>query len=247
VAGLHCYAVGGGGLLAHNGGPDDCGLGSAAEATHEVPGAGNRPAVEVPATKGTPEPSTADASKSTSRAAPEGGLPKPSGEDPRVIREGWQLDGQNPAERPIKWPFNWRKPKDGTWQVQDGQLFFKPDAKLEAVAKQFGWVEGDLLPFVKGVPDFKKYVWQQKNFEIKTVLTGKQNVDTPRIATELAEQDWLGCKTQKEALKKLKDLKLTPHHFQIREDGVNIIQLVDSDLHETFRHSGTAQMLRGGS
>jgi len=48
------------------------------------------------------------------------------------------------------------------------------------------------FPVSKGVPDFQKWAWDQKNFEIKSALTGVQKRDTEIIAKELAEQGWLG-------------------------------------------------------
>ncbi|HXG10998.1 MAG TPA: hypothetical protein VNK04_14660 [Gemmataceae bacterium] len=242
VAGLHSYAVGDRGVLVHNAENYISGVRNAAKQTAE---ASKKPTAVVPQAGQAAEHTTPGAAQATATFAPVSGSTKPSTEDPRVIREGWILDGQNPAERPIKWPFNWRKPKDGTWEVHNGRLFFRPNEKLAAVARQYGWVEGDLLPFVKGVPDFQKYAWGQTNFRMSIVLTG-DNHDTERIASELAKQGWLGCSTQTAVLKKLSELKLTPHHFQIAEDGTHIIQLVDKRLHRTFRHSGTAQMLREG-
>ncbi|MCZ2340637.1 MAG: HNH endonuclease, partial [Bacteroidales bacterium] len=247
VEGLHSYAVGTAGALVHNADPADY-AGMAQSTTKAAATAPDNPTVATPNAGQAPAVSQSGGAKASAKYAPESGTPKPTAEDPKVIREGWVLDGVSPAERKIPWPFNWRKPKNGTWDVVEGKLYFKPNADLEQVAIKYGWQAGDTLPFVKGVPDFSKYAKGGKvNFEVKCVLTGKQNRDTEAIAAELAKQGWEGCKTQADALRKFKELNVTPHHFQIMEDGTHVIQLVDRKLHDTFRHSGTAQLLRGES
>lgn len=164
-------------------------------------------------------------------------LPAKGGE----IRSG-ELKGQDPEKQKLDWPAGWRKPKIGDFEVRDGELYLRPN---EATRKLLGWQEGELLPFKNEVPDFREWSWGEKNFEIKTSLTGNQGVDKKLIATELARDGWEGCKNQAQVLRKLRDLELTPHHFQELEDGTNLVQLVDSFVHKTFRHTGTAAIQRG--
>ena len=97
------------------------------------------------------------------------------------------------------------------------------------------WNDDDVLEFVSGIPNFRKWSWDQKNFTLTVKLTGHQATDKRLVASELANQGWQGAKSQREVLAIFTRERITPHHFQMIDNDTHVIQLADMDLHDLFR------------
>jgi hypothetical protein len=113
VEGLHCYAVGSGGLLAHNGpGPDPCHLGSAMDAAKGTAAVPEKPVVKAPEAAKAPEPSKAGG-VTPEKVEPASATLKPTTEKSNVP---WTVT-EDSAPAFHRKP---QLPQGGTWKNADG-------------------------------------------------------------------------------------------------------------------------------
>jgi hypothetical protein len=109
-----------------------------------------------------------------------------------------------------------------------------------STAKQLGLANGTTIGFKRARVDFSQF--SQGNFRVKG-MTGDHDVDMSLIHEHIARRKgWLkadGSGNAAKARKWLSENNLTPHHA-----GGSSVQLIDSDLHDTIRHTGGAFDLR---
>lgn len=112
----------------------------------------------------------------------------------------------------------------------------------DETADLLGLAQGTSVNFKKGRVDFSPF--SQRNLRVKN-LTGDHSVDIPLIHEHLAQRLKLlksdGSPNAAAAERYLSQRNLSPHHA-----GGSLVQLIDTQLHRTIRHTGGAYDLRLG-
>ncbi len=126
----------------------------------------------------------------------------------------------------------------GNWLGERGNSAFELNKKT---VNALGLESGTVIQFRSGRVDFSDF--SQGNFNVRG-MTGDHDVDLPLIHDHIARRMGLlkrdGAPNAGAARRWLTENNLTPHHA-----GNNSrIQLIDSDLHATIRHTGGAFDLR---
>lgn len=136
-------------------------------------------------------------------------------------------------------------PKNGVWSAEKGDSRFFPSKtskNSEKSIKEIYDMNGRTgIKYDKGNPKFNNVIENEINIE---GLTGKNSNDFNLVYDKIIK-DKIQIKGQtfdnKTRLKEfLSNERLTIHH----EKGGNSVQIINRDIHETYRHSGGASELR---
>jgi hypothetical protein len=235
VEGLHCYAVGSGGLLAHNGLEDPCHLGSAMDAAKGTAAVPEKPVVKAPEAGKAPEPSKAGG-VTPEKVEPASATLKPTTKKSNVP---WTVT-EDSAPAFHRKP---RLPQGGTWKNADGSPGVPGESFYHA---------GDLPP-VRYQGQFP-VLEPVEGVAVPIRMTGARTTDFARADRELGER----LRNNPELQKKLgvpdnllqqngdvnvsaiaewrKQKKLTWHHHQ----DMQTMQLVETSVHAQAKHTGGA-------